>query len=213
MVRLVAQAAPWLAPVPSAYFVARSGIVHLDLPVWVAAICAAIIESLGLSSVHILLKCRHWNQTKRKADPPAPTWLATALALWYLIATLGLVVFLEVWPILATYAPALFPALAVVGTVNLVMIAQQQEREREQEADRKRLREQRHAARKMPVSHSDNGSSRGKGYPDWQSFLAAFPDMLEMTGQEIGRIARVSTRTGNNWKVRVRESLQERHNH
>jgi hypothetical protein len=32
-IKLVAKIAPWLAPLPSAFFVARSGMAHLGLPV------------------------------------------------------------------------------------------------------------------------------------------------------------------------------------
>jgi len=110
LVKAVARLAPWLAPFPSAYFVARSGMVHLSLPLPVAIIVAAIIETLGLSTVHSALWLADWNASKRKTDPQAPVVVALALGAVYLVATLGLVVFLEVWPGLATYAPALFPA-------------------------------------------------------------------------------------------------------
>lgn len=41
--------------------------------------------------------------------------LSVALGGVFVVATLGLAVFLGVWPALATYAPAIFPALALVG--------------------------------------------------------------------------------------------------
>jgi predicted transcriptional regulator len=63
------------------------------------------------------------------------------------VATLGLVVLLEVWPVLATYAPAIFPALAVVGALNLAMISQQERRETTVEAEKVQRREQRRASR------------------------------------------------------------------
>ena len=46
-VKVVAKVAPWLAPVPSAYFVARSAIVHLDMPLTIAVVSAAIMETLA----------------------------------------------------------------------------------------------------------------------------------------------------------------------
>jgi hypothetical protein len=144
LVKLVAKLAPWLAPFPSAYFVARSGMAHLALPLPVAIVVAAIIETLGLSAVHSALWLADWNATKRKADPTAPVVVTIALGAVYLLATLGLVVFLEVWPGLATYAPALFPALAVVGGVNLALISQQERREaavKVEKAERKAARQ------------------------------------------------------------------------
>ena len=55
--------------------------------------------------------------------------VAAALGIVYLVTTIGLTVILEVQPYSATYAPALFPILAVVGAVNLVLIARQEQRE------------------------------------------------------------------------------------
>jgi uncharacterized membrane protein len=110
-IKAVGKLSPWLAPFPSAYFVARSAIVHLALPLPVAVVVAAIIETLGLATVHTALWAYDWNAHKRKTDPRAPVGLATALGLVYVVATLGLVVFLEVWPALAVYAPALFQPL------------------------------------------------------------------------------------------------------
>ena len=78
-VRVVAKLAPWLAPLPSAYFVARSAMIHLALPLPVAIVVAAIIETLGLATVHTALWAYDWNAHKRKTDPTAPTGLAVAL--------------------------------------------------------------------------------------------------------------------------------------
>jgi hypothetical protein len=128
-VRIVAKLSPWLAPLPSAYFVARSAITHLAFPLPVAANVALIIETLGLATVHTALWAHDWNTHRRKTDPSAPLGLCIALGGVYVVATLGLVVFLEVWPLLATYAPALFPALAVVGALNLAVISRQEQRE------------------------------------------------------------------------------------
>jgi len=144
-VKVVARLSPWLAPLPSAYFVARSAMVHLALPLPVAVVVAAIIETLGLATVHTALWAYDWNAHKRKADPSAPVILAAALGGVYVVATLGLVVFLEVWPFLATYAPAIFPALAVVGALNLAMISRQEQREAAVEAERAERRAERQA--------------------------------------------------------------------
>jgi predicted transcriptional regulator len=149
LVKFVAKLAPWFAPVPSAFFVARSALVHLSLPLPVAIVVAAIIETLGLSTVHTALWAYDWNTHKRKTDPTAPVLLAIALGGVYVVATLGLVVFLEVWPFLATYAPALFPALAVVGAVNLALISRQEQREADVESQKAEQRAQRHASRSV----------------------------------------------------------------
>ncbi|MFC2016029.1 hypothetical protein ACFLUM_03765, partial [Chloroflexota bacterium] len=113
----------------------------------VAVIAAAIIETLGLSTVHTALWLSDYNAHKRKIDPSAPTWIAIALGAAYMVATVGLVVVLEVWPWLSTYAPALFPLLAVVGTVNLAIIAQQERREASIEAQKAEQRATQRARR------------------------------------------------------------------
>jgi len=161
LVKLVAKLAPWLAPFPSAYFVARSGMAHLALPLPVAIVVAAIIETLGLSAVHSALWLADWNATKRKTDPQAPVVVAVALGAVYLVATLGLVVFLEVWPSLATYAPALFPALAVVGGVNLALISQQERRETAVQVEKA----ERKAARQSVRPKNDAQPSRSTSRP------------------------------------------------
>lgn len=163
-IRTVAKLSPWLAPLPSAYFVARSAIVHLALPLPMAVVVAAIIETLGLATVHTALWAYEWNAHKRRADPGAPLALAVALGVVYVVTTIGLVVFLEVWPSLAVYAPAIFPALAVVGALNLAMIARQEQREaavQTEKQERKAEREgQRQATR--PNIHTQSSEEVSK---------------------------------------------------
>jgi len=97
--------------------------------------------------VHSALWLADWNASKRKTDPQAPVAVALALGAVYLAATLGLVVFLEVWPALSTYAPALFPALAVVGAVNLALISQQERREAAVQTEKEERKARRRARR------------------------------------------------------------------
>jgi hypothetical protein len=146
-VKAVAKVSPWLAPFPSAYFVARSAILHLGLPLPVSIVVATIIETLGLATVHSALWAYDWNAHKRKTDPSAPVALAVVLGAVYVLATLGLVVFLEIWPVLAIYAPAIFPALAVVGALNLAMISRQEQREEAVKEEKSARRAARQASR------------------------------------------------------------------
>ncbi len=143
LVKLIAKVSPWLAPLPSGYFVARASIAHLDLPAIVGISVGIIVEFLGISSVHTWLWLTDWNSTKRKSDRQAPTLLAASLGVIYLSATVGLTVVLEVMPALSTYAPVLFPALAIVGAVNLVLISQQEHRERVVNDERQERKAQR----------------------------------------------------------------------
>lgn len=81
-----------------------------------------------------------------------------------MVATLGLVVFLEVWPALSTYAPALFPALAIVGALNLAMISRQEQREsavKTEKEERKAAHQaRRQVARQSPPAHASGEASR-----------------------------------------------------
>lgn len=139
LVKIVAKIAPWLAPLPSAYFVARASVRHLAVMRPVDVIIALIIETLGVSSIHTFLWLFDWNETgttdkgnARKGIVLAPAleiWGAMGISLLYLIITISLTVVLEVYPDLSIYAPALFPVLSVVGAVNLVLIARQESRE------------------------------------------------------------------------------------
>jgi hypothetical protein len=140
LVKWIAKLSPWLAPLPSGYFVARASIEHLALPLVMGIAVGVIIEFLGIASVHTWLWLSDWNSSKRRSDPKAPTGLAAFLGGIYLCATVGLTVVLEVAPHLSTYAPVLFPALAVVGAVNLALIAQQEQRERVIQAERQERR-------------------------------------------------------------------------
>jgi hypothetical protein len=163
-IRTVAKLSPWLAPFPSAYFVARSAMIHLALALSVAVVVAAIIETLGLATVHTALWAHDWNAHKRKTDPRAPLGLAMALGAVYVVTTLGLVVLLEVWPLLAAYAPALFPALAVVGALNLAVISRQEQREAavkmEKEERQARRQARRQAARQPTWTQVSGEASR-----------------------------------------------------
>jgi hypothetical protein len=158
-VKIVAKLAPWHAQFPSAYFVARSAIVHLNLPLPVAVVMAAIIETLGLATVRTALWAHDWNSHKRKSDPAAPVALAVVLGAVYAVATRSLVVFLEVWPTLATYAPAIFPALAVVGTLNLALISHQEQREATVVAEKAERRAARQARRQADRQASKDKKS------------------------------------------------------
>jgi len=136
---LIARLAPWLAPGPSAYFVARAALHHLSLPLPIAALIATIIETLGLATIATLLRLYDWNQSSltahgnlrrgRTLAPPGLLWLAIAMASIYVLVTITLTILLEVQPALALYAPALFPLLAIVGAVNLAIRSNQTRRE------------------------------------------------------------------------------------
>lgn len=117
----IAAIGPWITPIPSAVLVANATIKDLHWSAELAWVAAAIIESLGLTTVSTSLLLWEYNANKRKTDPDAPFVLAASLVGVYLISTIGLTVLLDIFPDLARYAPALFPILALVGAVNLAL--------------------------------------------------------------------------------------------
>lgn len=198
-VNFAAKLAPWLAPIPSAFFVARSSIVHLALPLWIAAVVAVIVETLGLATINITLRLWEWNQTKRKTDPDAPTWVAIALDAVYLVTTLGLIVALEVWPFLSSYAPAMFPFLAVVGTVNLALIASHDRREAAiivEKAERKAERQAKHDANETRTGANDANMTHAANK---DAFMVAYRANGHESIAALARSMGVNTRTAQKW--------------
>lgn len=117
----IAAIGPWITPIPSAVLVANATVKDLHWSAELAWVAAAIIESLGLTTVSTSLLLWEYNADKRKTDPDAPFLLAAFLVGVYLVSTIGLTVLLDIFPDLARYAPALFPILALVGAVNLAL--------------------------------------------------------------------------------------------
>jgi len=117
----IAAIGPWITPIPSAVLVANATVKDLHWSAELAWVAAAIIESLGLTTVSTSLLLWEYNADKRKTDPDAPFLLAASLVGVYLVSTIGLTVLLDIFPDLARYAPALFPILALVGAVNLAL--------------------------------------------------------------------------------------------
>lgn len=125
---LVAGLAPWLAPVPTAFLVGRSTVVHLGWPVAVGIVAALIVESLGLASSATALELREYNLRRRKSDPRAPFALAVALLGVYFVVATGLTVLLDIVPGLARLAPGVFPALSLCGVTVLALRADHRRR-------------------------------------------------------------------------------------
>ncbi len=144
--RTIASLGPWLAPVLSAFFIGRSIYLHLLLQ-WqvevvqvlpainlaVAIIAGASIEVLAIVSIHNCLALYRWNdqgrvQREKGGWEAAPLRLALACAGTYVVTAILLLVVLEALPWLAQYAPILFPLLAVVGAINLVLLNQHGDR-------------------------------------------------------------------------------------
>ena len=146
LAEFAATVGPWLAPLPSAFFVWRAGVTHLAMPPWVALVSAGIIELLGLAATAQALTIYEYNTTRRKSDQGAPLALAIALIAVYFFGVLALTVALEVVPQLVTVAPALFPILSLAGVGVLALRLDHRRRLADIESDAQERREARKAA-------------------------------------------------------------------
>lgn len=146
LVNFIARLASWLAPLPSAYFIAHASNALLGVPAPIALSIALVVELQGLALAHTALSFYRWNRdhNNRAAKWQAPTWIPSLLFAVYLITTWTLTVVLKVWPPGVTYAPGLFPLLALTGTVNLALEASHVQRRH----DRRQARQKPPAERK-----------------------------------------------------------------
>lgn len=137
MLRTLARTAPYLAPLPSAWFIGRSIYLHLlhDWPlpipplvnITVATIAGISIEVLAIVSVHNGLALFRWNDQPRVRSSGwerAPFWLAAVCLVLYMVAAALLLIVLEAIPWLSRYAPIMFPLLGLVGALNLGILDQ-----------------------------------------------------------------------------------------
>jgi len=159
---VLAKAAPWAAPLPTAYLVGRATMVHLAWPEPVAVIAAITIESLGLATTATALELREYNASKRKSDPRAPFALAVVLVAVYFIVAVGLTVVLDILPALATYAPGVFPVLSLCGVTVLALRSDHRRRVAAVAAERAERRARRSGAR-SGVRSSERSDKRSDG--------------------------------------------------
>ncbi len=125
---LVAKIAPWCAPIPTAYLVGRATVNHLEWPVPIGFLAAAVIESLGLVTCATALDLYQFNQNRRKNDPPAPFLLAVFLIVIYFLVAVLLTVVLDTQPSWSVIAPAIFPFLSLAGVTVIALRKDYQKR-------------------------------------------------------------------------------------
>ena len=145
LVSIVANVAPWLAPLPTAWLVYERTMTHLAWPQWVAITAGATLEALGVGILATALELYNYNRDKRKTDPQAPLWIALVLVVLYFTTAILLTVVLDIAPAIALVAPALFPVLSVASFALLALRADHERRVNAiamQKADAKTRREQ-----------------------------------------------------------------------
>lgn len=220
----VAKLSPWLAPLPSAFFVYEATLDHLTSWKALAVVIAVVIETLGLTTTHTALGMYSWNQ--EHPEKKSPFGLAVVLAIVYIATTLVLIAVLKVIPEWKEYAPAVFPFLAVVGGVNLALRSHHNRRVRFEfkthETNRSRQwqiedeeRELRHEERRMKMASkygltvtssvaspvTKNGTFSGVTESShtkeerYATILAAFKDDPRPSATKLARTLKVDRRT------------------
>lgn len=147
LVDIISDLSPWLTPIPSAVLVSNATLRHLGWPEPVGWISGAIVEMLGISTVSTTMLFYNFNQSKRQSDPALPWGVPAALVAVYLASTVVLTVLLDTVPLLARWSPVIFPILALVGAINLVLRSNYRLIVRRIEEERERMRLLRQAAR------------------------------------------------------------------
>ena len=151
---LVAKIAPWCAPVPTAYLVGRATVNHLEWPVPIGFLAAAVIESLGLVTCATALDLYQFNQNRRKNDPPAPFLLAVFLIVIYFLVAVLLTVVLDTQPSWSVIAPAIFPFLSLAGVTVIALRKDYQKRVQQianEKAERKAERQMNHGFQRQDL--------------------------------------------------------------
>ena len=121
LVNIVANVAPWIAPLPTAWLIYDRTMVHLRWPAWVAIAAGVTLELLGVAILATTLELYNYNHDKRKSDPVAPVWIGLILVGVYAASAILLVVILDIAPGVAIYSQAVYPALSVASFALLAL--------------------------------------------------------------------------------------------
>jgi hypothetical protein len=217
LVDLLAATSPWLAPIIPAYLAWRNMSGVLDFPWWVALAGAAVIETLGLSTVHTVFSLWDYNQNHTGAKAArAPVAVAVFTAVVYMTIVLVVNVLLEARPLIQQIAQALLSLLSVVASVTLAVranharrLSDQAELRAEAKAERERHRQEAAGGGKLPVTFRQDTSPER----DWRTLTQAERLMVQKartTREIMERFPGTMERTARNWRARAqREPVVE----
>lgn len=111
----------WLAPLPSAVSVANAAHRHLAYEPWLSFVVGLIVELLGFATTNRAFDLWYYNQTRREDEPKAPLGIAVWLVIAYVISTIALSVISDLATSIVHYLPAIFPIMALTGTINVAL--------------------------------------------------------------------------------------------
>lgn len=219
ILRTVAKLAPWLAPLPSAWFVGRSIYLHLlldwapwvNIPVWVNVLVALVagltVETLAMVSVHNSLALHRWNDyghvRKEAGWEKAPFWLAAVCAGLYVVSAVILLFVLETQPQAANWAPLIFPAMTIVAAVNLGVLDQHLSRLKRYGMtwDLVKIKEPKAEQKPEDVEQEPEGVGQPEQVAELdaidEALLHAWLERSDLTQEQAGQVAGVSKSTVN----------------
>ena len=209
---LIAGLAPWLCPIPTAYLVGRAVYELLGWPLPVAICAAAIVESLGLAAANTALTLWTYNRSKRKADPGAPFALAAAIMGVYIAVAVLLTVALDIYPSLATFAPAIFPLLSLAGVTTLALRADHRRRLESIALDKAERKAERQAARQVSTVKRKATPGRQASSVNLDNLLGVYAVNPLTTPTQAARALGVSRQTIYNQLQALERSGQVRRN-
>ncbi len=111
----------WLAPLPSAVSVSNAAHRHLGYDPVLSFIVGAIVELLGFATTNRAADLWYYNQTRREDEPQAPFGLAVSLVALYVVSTIALSVLSDLATGVIHLLPAIFPVMALTGTINVAL--------------------------------------------------------------------------------------------
>lgn len=118
----------YLSPIPTCFFIVRSSIVHLNIPIVVALIIGVVVELVGLSSIYVCIWYIKYSQHKRKMNEKFPVCFSFISIIFYFTSVILLTTVLELYPSLSKFSTVVFPTLSLVVELYLVLISFQNKR-------------------------------------------------------------------------------------
>lgn len=225
LVDVIAALIPWLAPVIPAFMAWQHMTSVLDFPGWVAGIGAAVVEFLGLSTVHTTFTFWQYNderearrvQNQRKARgrkksqvrraAGAPVWVAGITAGFYLAVIITVNVLLDDAAMIERVAKALLSLLGTVAAVTLAIRAQHARRlsdaeERKAEASRARIEARGRGAQSSTPKVEASIEVLPGSYQDFAEYHRS--NGAHHTNQELADKFHVTTRTITEWRAKFK---------
>jgi hypothetical protein len=210
LVDLLAATSPWLAPLIPAYLAWRNMSGVLNFPWFIALAGAAVIETLGLSTVHTVFSLWDYNQNHTGAKTArAPVAVAVMTAVIYMTIVLVVNVLLEARPLIQQIAQALLSCLSVVASVTLAVRANHARRLSDQAEIRAEAKAERERHRQELLGNGNLPETYRKAIAperDWRTIPTgerAAIRAMKTTREIMERYPGISERTARNWNQRA----------